>query len=149
LSQLSDWNKLRRIEVKKKRVRRWAITLIEMIIVMILITTITGAIAYNYRESLNEGRAFKTKEGISRIETIVMLHLAEHTEDIANCSSVNWTAVVGDHPLVRGQRDFMRDGWGVPYDIRVERASDTGDVSVSVHSRDYDNYLQRKGVKRT
>ena len=46
-------------------------------IVMFLIALITGVIAYNYRGSLDEGKAFKTKAAIEKLETILNLRVSE------------------------------------------------------------------------
>ena len=56
-----------------KCMKKRYITLVEMMIVMFLIAMITGVIAYNYTGSLEEGKAFKTKAGIQKIETILAL----------------------------------------------------------------------------
>jgi general secretion pathway protein G len=127
--------------VKKKK--RFSITLIEMVIVMILITMITGAIAYNYRESLNEGRAFKTKEGIERIKTIITLYLAEHPEDQSQYQTRNWKDIVAMHPLMKGSKNFLTDGWGDAYEIRVEKDSDD-ELQAYVSSKNYEKYEKRK-----
>ena len=49
------------------KIKRHFVTLIEMMIVMFLIMLITGVIAYNYRGSLDEGKAFKTRAGIEKV----------------------------------------------------------------------------------
>ncbi len=46
------------------RAAKRCVTLIEMMIVMFLISLITGVIAYYYRGSLDEGKAFKTKAAL-------------------------------------------------------------------------------------
>ncbi len=50
-----------------KQYKRRYITLIEIMIVMFLIALITGVLAYNYRGSLDEGKAFKTKTGLAML----------------------------------------------------------------------------------
>ena len=55
-------------------------TLIEMMIVMFLIAMITGVVAFNYRATLSEGRAFKTQQGIEKVRTILLLSLADQPE---------------------------------------------------------------------
>ena len=49
-------------------------------IVMFLIALITGVIAYNYRGTLEEGKAFKTKAAMEKLETILSLEIANHPE---------------------------------------------------------------------
>lgn len=134
-------------QVRKKQalpIKR-AITLIEMIVVMILIATITGAVAHNYRESLNEGRAFRTKEGIERIQTIISLYYAEHPEemDAENKTNETFANIARQSPLVRDAQEFLRDGWGIPYKIEVA-PSTTGDVQIAVTSDKYNKYKASK-----
>ncbi len=127
----------------RKNKKRFSITLIEMIVVMILIATITGALAYNYRESLNEGKAFKTREGIARIEAIITIFLAENPQDPTN---VKWDDVIRSSSLIKDPDTFLKDGWGQPYDIRVYN-DDHGEVKISIHSQEYDRYKQKKGIR--
>lgn len=100
---------------KKKR----AITLIEIMIVILLIGLIGGALAYNMRGSLDEGKRFKTKQNINRIEDILLIEYAkgnETTEEICN----HWQEIVGRSPLVkRNGREIIVDGWGEPFKVTI------------------------------
>ena len=125
------------------RKRKRSITLIEMIIVMILIATITGAVAYNYRESLNEGRAFKTKEAMSRIETIMAIYFAENPDAAQRYQQNDWQVIVSNSPLVKNPKDFMVDGWGKPYKVEVV-TSETGQVDIRVTSDEFNKYDSKK-----
>lgn len=122
--------------------KRRAITLIEMIVVMLLIATITGAIAYNYKESLNQGKVFKTKEGVSRIETILNLALAERPEEADQILN-NWQDEVSRSPLVKNPKDFLRDAWGGPFIIKVETNHD-GQPFFKVDSENLRRYEQNR-----
>ncbi len=132
---------IERIERKQSLIKR-SITLIEMIVVMILIATITGALAYNYKESLNEGKAFKTKEGISRIENIITIYLAEHPESKYD---ENWEQIISNSALVKDPQTFLRDGWGNKYEIRVEVNDQDAGPQVIVRSAEYERYRKKKG----
>ncbi|CCB87514.1 MULTISPECIES: type II secretion system protein [Parachlamydia] len=101
--------------VKSKR----HVTLIEMMIVMFLIALITGVVAYNYRGALDEGKVFKTKAGIERLETILNLQVSENPallNDIGN----NWQGIVAKSPLVQNPAALIRDGWGEEYKVTVD-----------------------------
>jgi len=132
--------------MEKVRILKRAITLIEMIVVMILIATITGAVTLNYRKSLNEGRAFRTKEGMERIETMLSLYFAENPD--ANRSVTDYAellSIASQSPLVKNPKDFLQDGWGTNYEIVCK---DTGsDVEIRVSSRKYEQYLKEKDTK--
>ncbi len=111
---------MRRTDLVKKnanRKKKNSITLIEMIIVMILIATITGAVAYNYNQSLNKGRIFKAKETVSRIETILTTHYAE-SEDDGNAIAKDWPEIVKASPLApKDLKNIAKDPWGKNYHV--------------------------------
>ena len=134
--------------MEKVRILKRAITLIEMIVVMILIATITGAVTLNYRKSLNEGRAFKTKEGIERIETMLSLYFAENPSANRNVSDyAELFQIANQSPLVKNPKDFLQDGWGFNYEVNCK---DTGaDVEISVSSKKYEQYLKEKDSKNS
>jgi type II secretory pathway pseudopilin PulG len=112
---------------KKDQRKKRSVTLIEMIVVMLLIATIAGALAYNYQGSLNEGKAFKTKEGISRIKTILSLALAENNDARPEDVATEWTSYVQKSPLSGKSQDLLRDGWGKPYNVRYKVNENGGD----------------------
>ena len=105
-----------------------------MMIVMFLIAMITGVIAYNYTGSLEEGKAFKTKNGMEKIRTIVDLHMATNpSEDVSNIGNI-----VSNSPLVKNPQELLKDGWGQPY--RFEKGED-GDLVII--SDKYNEYLNK------
>lgn len=122
--------------MKVHNLKRRFITLIEMMIVMFLIAMITGVIAYNYTGSLEEGKAFKTKNGIEKIHTILDLYLATNP----GASISNWKEIVAESPLVKNSRELVVDGWGAEY--QVEEGENN---SIVINSAKYNEYL-RKGT---
>lgn len=122
---------------------RRAITLIEMIVVMILIATITGAVALNYRESLNEGKAFKTQAGMDRLETVLSLYYAEHPGEPVRGGEDEFLNIVSQSPLVRNAKDFIRDGWGIKYEIAVQTDISSA-PTVIVRSTKFEQYQAEK-----
>lgn len=117
----------------KPIVKRRFVTLIEMMIVMFLIALITGVIAYNYRGSLEEGKAFKTKAGMEKIEMILNLRVAEDPDLLENIEA-QWQEVIRGDPLVKDPNSLIRDGWGKPYDVNVENNV------IKVRSQKYNEY---------
>jgi hypothetical protein len=122
-------------QVTCKKIRRRFVTLIEIMIVMFLIALITGVIAYNYRGSLEEGKAFKTKAGIDKIETILNLELAKNP-GLRNGISNDWIEIISSSPLVHDPRALATDGWGEPYQVEID--ADTQGVKVT--SRRFEEY---------
>jgi general secretion pathway protein G len=111
---------------KCMHIKRRFITLIEIMIVMFLIALITGVLAYNYRGSLEEGKAFKTKQGIERLETILNLAAADDPSILDHIES-RWKDVVNQSPLVQNPNTLLKDGWGGDYQVGF---GDKGQIEV-------------------
>ena len=120
--------------IVKKRKRRLPVTLIEMIIVMILIATITGALAYNYQQTLDKGRLFATKQKAERLKTIVTLYFCEHPEEIGQ--NTDWKHMVEDSGLGPPKaEDLLKDEFGGFYAVNVSPGNQgEGGVVVTVTS---------------
>lgn len=114
------------------------ITLIEIMIVMFLIALITGVLAYNYRGSLEQGKVFKTKAAIERLESILNLAVSENP-DLNNSIEEDWKEVVAKSPLVKNPKDLQLDGWGKEY--RIEKNSDG---YIEIHSEGLEEYEKSK-----
>ncbi len=121
-------------QCKKRR-----ITLIEIMIVMFLIALIAGVITYNYRGSLDEGKAFKTKAAIDKVETILNLSVAEDPSLMDHISS-EWMKIIQASPLVKNPDDLIKDGWGIPFQVTTE-----GNI-IRVHSSRFDEYRQNNAT---
>lgn len=115
--------------------KRSYITLIEIMIVMFIIALITGVLAYNYRGTLDEGKAFKTKAGMERLETLLNLKAAEDPSFLENVEG-RWKEVVENSPMVKDPQALIKDGWGEDYSVGVENGS------VVVSSRRYTQYVE-------
>ena len=115
-------------------IQRRFVTLIEIMIVMFLIALITGVIAYNYRGSLDEGKAFKSKAGIEKLETILNLEASKNPQ-LASSIQSNWQEVVRRSPLVQDPNSLIRDGWGEEYQVTTD---DNGNIRVE--SRKFEEY---------
>lgn len=102
-------------------------------IVMFLIALIAGVITYNYRGSLDEGKAFKTKAAIDKIETILNLSVAEEPELMDHIGS-EWVKIIQSSPLVKNPNDLIKDGWGIPFQVSTE-----GNI-IQVRSPKFEDY---------
>jgi hypothetical protein len=120
--------------MKLKNLKKRFVTLIEMMIVMFLIALITGVIAYNYRGTLEEGKAFKTKAGIEKLETILNLEAAKNPDLFNNISQ--WQDYVRASPLVSNFQAITTDGWGATYHVQLEEGR------IVVRSENFDNYVR-------
>ena len=94
--------------MRKKKKKR-AVTLIEIMIVIMLISLIGGALAFNMRGSMDQGRAFKSEQNIARVGDILLMALADG--DLSRDDVVkDWEKIVGKSPIVDGKK-VVFDGW--------------------------------------
>jgi len=122
---------------KKPSIRRRFVTLIEIMIVMFLIALITGVVAYNYRGTLEEGKAFKTKTGIEKLQNILSLAMADDPN--IDLSGNNWIKYVESSPLVQNSKALIKDGWGDEYTV------DTVNNVIVIRSSKYEAYSRSHG----
>lgn len=124
--------------MKLKNVKRRFITLIEIMIVMILIALITGVLAVNFRGSLEEGKVFKTKTGIERLEAILNLAVAKDPDLADKITEEDvWQKEVRNSALVQNPNDLIKDGWGKVYKV------DNEDGRIKVSSEGYEEYKKK------
>lgn len=119
--------------------KRRCITLIEIMIVMFLIALIAGVVTYNYRGSLDEGKAFKTKAAMDKIETILNLSIAEQPH-LADHIESEWREIIRKSPLVKNPNDLIKDGWGEIFQVTNENGV------IYVRSAKYEDYERSKGI---
>jgi len=125
-----------------KTIKRRYVTLIEMMIVMFLIALITGVVAYNYRATLEKGRAFKTEQGIEKVKTILLLAVAENPEETwSKLEEGRWEEVLRESPLTYDWKALSRDGWGYRYEV----TADEKENYIEVRSERYDEYIRAQG----
>ncbi len=121
---------------KKKR----PITLLEIMIVIFLIGLIGSVIGYNVKGSLEEGKAFRSEQGIAKLKDILQMEIANgvSTEDIVN----NPKFYLKRTGLVADANKLLKDGWGQPYII-----SQDGDYDISVKSIAWDRHKEKRNKK--
>ncbi len=117
---------------KMKKKKRY-FTLIELMIVMILIGSLIGVLAYKYQGSLNEGKAFKTKIAMEKLESFLSMSIAENPRLLDNIES-EWRQIIAESPQVKNPTALIQDGWG--YDFRVSAPNGM----IQIESDAYNNY---------
>ncbi len=126
--------------MRKKR----AITLLEIMIVILLIGLIGGVVSYNLKGTLDKGKAFASNEGAKKLEDILNLEIQQTNAkalEIARDKSENRVlvkSIVLNSGLISEQqvKKFLKDGWNEFYSIRKV----VGENQVSVVSRKYEEY---------
>jgi general secretion pathway protein G len=123
---------------KKKR----SLTLLEIMIVIVLIGLIGSVIGFNMKGSLDEGRAFKTRQAQEQIQDILMLEVARGTpmDDVIR-DREKYLETSG---LVKKPRDFLKDGWGEEFDVK---ANGRGNGEIIVKSSRLAAYDRKKSEK--
>lgn len=114
-------------------IKRRFLTLMEIMVVILLIMMITGVIAYNYSGSLEEGKVYKTKLGIEKVQNVLNLAVAKDPDLLDNIST-DWKQVIAKSSLVQNPDALARDGWGNFYQVEVE------DGRIIVYSKRLDDY---------
>ena len=129
-----------------KRKKR-AMTLLEVMIVIFIIGIIGSVIGYNMRGSMDQGKAFKTKEGISKVYNIV--HLEMGSNDIKDLNEANSEVIserVGEvlraSGLVNKPKQYLEDGWKNPLEFHVEKVDGTYEIRMT--SEKYENFCNKK-----
>jgi type II secretory pathway pseudopilin PulG len=114
-------------------------TLLEIMIVIFLIGLIASVVGYNMKGSLDEGKAFKTRQAKEQVADILLLQYANHNfaiplEEIAKDAE----KYLKESGMVKKANDLLLDGWGKRLEIKVVN----GDLKVS--SKSLEDYEKKK-----
>ena len=123
--------------------KKYTITLLEVMIVIFIIGSIGSVLGFNMRGSLDKGRAFKTKEALSKIYEIVQLQQAQgFSLDPTSQEALEKSVVecLKQSELVRKPSALIKDGWGITFHF------DFDGEEFSISSAKYDAYCREKGI---
>jgi type II secretory pathway pseudopilin PulG len=128
--------------MKKSHTKRKkkAITLLEIMIVIFLIGLIGSVIGYNVKGSLEEGKAFRSEQGIEKLKDIFQMEMASGAsaaEIIANPKYY-----LENSGLVANADKLLKDGWNQPYKISAK-----GDYDLKIKSDAWDKHKEKKQKK--
>jgi len=115
--------------------KKRALTLLEVMIVIFLITLITGVIGYNMKGSLDKGKKFRSIQAKEQLHDMLLMCLAEgkKPEDI----SKDPLKMVKELGLAKNPDKLVLDGWGAPF--KVAMTSDHKDFTItSANSKLYE-----------
>jgi prepilin-type N-terminal cleavage/methylation domain-containing protein len=105
---------------KKNQQKKRAVTLIEIMIVILLIGLISGALMFNMRGSLDKGRIFKTKQNSQRVYDALMMAYASGEFQLADVSKDDVVlAVLNQSPLIKNGAEALKDGWGDRFTLSI------------------------------
>lgn len=124
--------------------KKYAMTLLEIMIVIFIIGIIGSVIGYNMRGSLDQGKAFKTKEAARKLYEIVLLEEANNNKIDKDVDLEQAIAtVLKKSDLVRRPKDLMKDGWGETFDFEFVTLKDNKE-ELRFSSHKYDTYCEKK-----
>jgi type II secretory pathway pseudopilin PulG len=125
------------VNIRKKK---QAITLLEIMIVIFLIGLIGGVIGYNVKGSLEEGKAFRSEQGIEKLHD---LFLMESANGVAMAELIqNPTFYLSRSGLVTNPDKLLKDGWGQPYVFEQD-----GEYDVIITSKAWETHKKKKNRK--
>ena len=121
------------------RKKKQALTLIEIMIVIVLIGLIGSVIGANMKGSLDEGRSFKTKYAMEQIKDILMLEVAkgESVETVV----AEKEKFLENSGMVKDVKKMLKDGWGEDFQV-----SHRGQ-KITVHSKALAAFQAKKDRK--
>lgn len=103
--------------------KKKAITLIEILIVLFLISLIGGVIGYNVKGSMKKGREFKTTQAKSRLEDVLEICLQEGMNPEAFLKDKSKT--LKEYGMVKDPDSLLKDGYGNPFEITYDAKKQT------------------------
>lgn len=103
------------------------LTLLEIMIVIFLIGLIGSVVGYSMKGSLDEGKAFKTRQAAEQVHDILLMEIGagyDRDQVIQNPKQFLVRAGIAKNP-----DHLLKDGWGKPFEIVAHGASDLKVVS--------------------
>lgn len=109
-------------------------TLLEIMIVILLITIITGAIGYNMKGTLEKGKAFRTERAKEQLHDLLLYCYAESKDTDQILKNVEQAIITTG--LAKNPKELLKDGWGVPFEIKATK----GKNDFVIHSEKLESY---------
>jgi general secretion pathway protein G len=120
-----------------KKKNKKALTLIEVMIVMLILGLISGLFMFNMKGSLEEGKAFKTEQASHQIQEILSMQMAMGTD--REMIEKDPELVLKNSKMFKDPKNMLKDGWGFPYQIEVST-----DDEIFVRSEKFLTYVQKQ-----
>jgi hypothetical protein len=122
--------------MKRTKKKKYAITLLEIMIVIFLIGLIGSVVGYNVKGSMEEGKAFRSEQGAAQIEDILSLETSDGTS--AELIAEDPESFLRRSGLCKDPVKMLKDGWGQPYEITALHGT------IRVHSKKLERYKEKK-----
>lgn len=118
--------------------KKRALTLLEIMIVIFLITLITGVIGYNMKGSLDKGKVFRTEQAKDQLRDLLLICLSE-TGDPDNILKNPREAIDNLH-IAKNVDKLLEDGWKQPFEIKLIKNKTDFDIT----SKSLDEYKKNQ-----
>ena len=99
--------------------RKRAFTLMEIMIVILLITMISGVVGYKMKGTLDAGKKFKTEQAVLQLHDLLLIVLAEKGANAAEEIARNPLPYLQQYNLAKNADKLLVDGWGERFSIAV------------------------------
>jgi general secretion pathway protein G len=118
--------------------KKRALTLLEIMIVIFLITLVTGTIGYSMRGTLEKGRVFKTEQAKEQLHDLLLICLAE--EGNADAIAKDPGTYLKKLGLAKDPDGLLKDGWNEDFQISVLG----NDLDFKIRSEALERYRARQ-----
>lgn len=130
--------------MKSVTVRKSAISLLEILIVIFLIGIISSVVAFNLRGSLDQGKVFQTKQMKEQLEEVFTLALMQDPNATPEKITKNPKKYLENSPLIKDPSKAILDGWKKPFTYSI-----TDDGGIEVHSANLEKHEQKNKKKKS
>lgn len=121
-----------------KKLKKQALTLLEIMVVIFIIGIIGAVVGVNMRGSLDKGKAFKSEKGSRQVYDIVTLEAAKDGRPLREINTDRARDLLSRSGLTRDANKLIQDGWGTEYDIYFDQAQQ----DIRIYSAAFINYLR-------
>lgn len=101
-----------------KKKRKKALTLIEMMVVIVLIGIIGSVVAYNVSGGLKKGKVFQTKQAAQMLKDILSIEI-EDPSDLKNFKDGK-VKFLKKTQLTKDPKKLLYDAWGSEFDVNFK-----------------------------
>ncbi len=120
--------------------RKRALTLIEIMVVLFIITIVTSVIGVNMKGTMKEGKAFKSERGSKQVYDLLSLEVAKNPTLLSHVVE-NPDVALKNSGIASDPKKILTDGWGEPFIIKVDEL----DHEIKVSSKKWIQHLKDKG----
>ncbi|EKE08228.1 MAG: hypothetical protein ACD_17C00277G0003 [uncultured bacterium] len=107
-------------------------------IVIFLITLVTGAIGYNMKGALDKGKKFRTEQAMEQLEDLLLICLDERGLDSGDHIANDPVAYLRESGIAKNPEKLVQDGWGKNFNIHYDKGK------FKIESDAYNKQIKKK-----